>query len=307
MMKETLLVVLRYSKDKGGTIQQILNNESVVARRGVNNKPKVGCTVPRPALPTRRNSWIAEALSQINRVLRHVDDEKKVMRYLLVLRETLQSLTDILGPTEREMQTQKDQCHNHTKEEGSAAEIKPAVTIAQNHHKDFETRITELIEENKKLRAENETSDRANNNLECTVDANEFELSALKNELGQIRQNESQLEGVKEQLRSSPETTNKAFEMLSSFTEIDKYQESVLQLEGKLKACQAEREEVLNNSKRQNESWEKKHMALVNENKNLEKKMAGLKRKLGDVIEDIDDGTPSKRRQGTASSYFSCS
>ncbi|KAJ8064265.1 hypothetical protein OCU04_006611 [Sclerotinia nivalis] len=299
MAKETFMVVLHYSKDKREIIENIINMESVVAQRVVNHGLDIGESAPEPNLPT--HSKIEEALSQIRMVLRYVDCEQAITKCLLLVRETLQSLRDP-GITKEGVQSLNYQHKSLAKYNGATEKTKSISTIAHRHQEEFQSRISELTDANQKLSCANKVFEEANNELISEVDAKEIELSELKDELRRMRDNESQLKNVEENLEALRNTTDQALKVLSSLKKRDRtYRESVLKLKDELKACRAERKEIIKDSKRQNEAWEKKHAELVNENENLRGKIAGFKRKLGDVMEDIDNGTPNKKRQGAAS------
>ncbi|KAF7875259.1 hypothetical protein EAF04_002431 [Stromatinia cepivora] len=300
MAKKTFMVVLHYSKDKRGIIENIINMERVVAQRVVNHDLHIGGSAREPNLPTHRNSKIEEALSQIRTVLRYAGYERSITRCLVIVRETLQSLRDP-GVTKEGVQSLNDQHQSLAKYNGAAEKVKSISTIVHSHREDFQSRVSELKDANQKLSGANKLFEKANNELISEVDAKEIELSALKDELRRLRDNESQLKNVEENLEASRNTTDKALKVLSSLKKKDRtYRESVLTLKDELKACKAERKEIIKDSKRQNETWEKKHAELVIENENLRAKIAGFKRKLGDVMEDIDNGTPNKKRQGAA-------
>ncbi|KAI9646455.1 hypothetical protein NHQ30_004447 [Ciborinia camelliae] len=313
MAKETLLVVLRYSKDKREIIENIINMESVVAREGIINAPEVGKpggevadvgkTVTEAALQaalrSQRNSQIKEALLQIRRVLRQVDFEWTIRGCLLIVRDTLRSLRDEYDAVETSGGERSNlQLQSLVKVQSSAEEDKSTVAISQGSQEDFEARIEKLMGENKKLKLINTSFEKANNELISDFDSRENELTTLKEDLIHLQENESQLEIIKECLESSRNTTDKAFKILSSLKKNNElYKESVSQFKKELKACRAEREDILEDSKLQNEMWEKKYASMVDQNIEMEQKMAGFKRKLGDVIEDIDSGdSPNKRR-----------
>ncbi|APA08325.1 predicted protein [Sclerotinia sclerotiorum 1980 UF-70] len=276
MAKEFRMVVLHYSKDKRETIENIINMESVVAQQTINHGSNVGESAPEPKLFTRRNPKIEETLYHIHRALRYVDCEKdtNVTRHFLLVRDALQSLRN----------------------DG----VKPVPIIDHSCKEDFRSRISELMDVNQKLSGANKVLEKANNESISEVEAKEIELSTLEDELKRMRDNKSQLKSVEENLEASLNTTDKALKVLSSLKEKDRrYWEGYLRLKEELKACRAERKEIIKDSKRQNEAWERKHAKLVDRNEYPQGKITGFKRKLGDAMEDIDNGTRSKKRQGS--------
>ncbi|CAD6439257.1 9148ef91-e691-4353-a6cc-3910924ca651 [Sclerotinia trifoliorum] len=298
MAKESRMVVLQYSKEKRETIENIINMESVLAQQVVNHGLNIGESASEPKLPIHQSSKIEEALSQIRRVLRNFNCERAIAECLLLAGEALRSLRDPSVAKEG-VQISDDQHQSLVKNNGVTETVKPMPIIEHWRKEDFRSRISELTEANQKLSDANIVFEKKNNELISEVDAKEIELSALKDELKRMRENESQLKNVEENLEASRDTTDKALKVFSSLKEKDsRYRDGSLKLKDELETCQAERKEIIKDSKHQNEAWERKHAELFERNEYLKGKITGFKRKLGDVMEDIDNGTPSKKRQG---------
>ncbi|RAL64667.1 hypothetical protein DID88_001700 [Monilinia fructigena] len=185
-------------------------------------------------------------------------------------------------------------------DQSTTEDIKPMITTAHSHEEDLQTRIKKLMDDSERLRVRNETFNNATNGLICEVDTKQTELEAFKDEMRRVKKKRSQLKGIKEHLELSRKSTDDAFKLLSSMKKEDKTnQHNVLTLKKELKACQAEREEAIN-SKHQHKGCEKKYLALIEENKHLEKRIVEFKRKLGHVMTDIEKSTTNKRRQRAA-------
>ncbi|TGO21045.1 hypothetical protein BPAE_0246g00110 [Botrytis paeoniae] len=149
------------------------------------------------------------------------------------------------------------------------------------------------------LQPENEKLEAANNELIRDVDKNEAEISELREEVGRIRDNESKLEEITNSLETSRNSTDKALNVLTSLKKKDNtYRERVLALKKDLKACKTERDEALANLDRQTESFENEHNTLIEENAKLKGTLTSFKRKLDDVMEDVEDATANKKSYG---------
>ncbi|KAB8289987.1 hypothetical protein EYC80_010314 [Monilinia laxa] len=295
MAKETLPVVLSSTKNVGEMIDGISKTESVVASKGISNGAKIeettqdtvknGADTSEATSNTSRNAQIKEALLQIRKVLHYVDHEKKIARHLLVVKGTLQALRD---PDLRE-----------NGEQSTTEDIKPILPTAHIHQEDFQIQIKKLMNDNKRLRVQNESFESANDGLVCEVDTKQIELEVLEDEMRRVEKKRSQLKDIKEHLELSRKSTDDAFKLLSSMKKEDNTnQDNVITLKKELKACQAEMKAI--NSKNQHKGCEKKYSALVEENKHLEKRITGFKRKLGDMMTEMGNRTTNKRRHGGA-------
>lgn len=273
-------------------IENVINGESVVAQEGVSRSPNIEDTAREACIP--QDAGIATALHQIRKVLNSMSSENIVTQRLLIARGALESLIDdspmIAAQSSNDQYIPPGQRNNY------AEKINSTIAPVHGDREEFQSTITKLTDENEGLRDSVKVFETANNELVSEVDAKDDELLELRDELNRMRQNMSQMNEVRENLEASRKTADRAFRILSSInSKNNTYEAKVLSLKEELKACEAEKEKILKNSKHQQESWEKAQVELVSENERLQGRIAGFKRKLGDVMEDIDEGTPSRK------------
>ncbi|TGO47361.1 hypothetical protein BCON_0281g00060 [Botryotinia convoluta] len=219
------------------------------------------------------------------KVLRRGDCDAKIKRRAcyLIVKETLRSLSDSVD-------TKEGAEGSNGQQQRSAKEDELKEIESPGGYEDSQLSISKLLAENKRLEA-------ANNELIYDVDKNEAELSELREEMRLIRYNEGRLEDITNSLEASRSSTDKALNILTSLKKKDNtYRERVLALKKELKACKTERDEALANLGHQTESFENEHKTLIDENTKLKGTLTSFKRKLDDVMEDVEDVTSNKKR-----------
>ncbi|KAF7926053.1 uncharacterized protein EAE97_010353 [Botrytis byssoidea] len=284
MSTDQLVVKLRYTKSQREMIEKIVTMESIVAREDATGATG-GQNIrndKQPNAPTKL-PMVEKVRARLRSILRRGDchPSTKYRDCISLLEDTLESVTDSVA-TEDGAGGSGGQQQRSAKDKDTRKEIE-----------DLQIKIARLLAENEKLEA-------TNNELICDVDKNEAELSELREEVGRVRDNESNLEEITNSLETSRNYTDKALSILTSLKKKENtYRERVFALKKELQMCRAERDEALANLDSQTESFENEHKTLVDENTKLEATLTGFKRKLDCVmegVEGVEDATSHKKR-----------